>query len=153
VNLTLTHGAEPFLRSCQFELPSVLWNPNVHYGVHKRPPPVPIPSQIDPIPTIPSYLSKIHFNIVHPPTSWSSQWSLSFWISHLYPICSPLLPQSCYMPCPSHHPGDLYLFNFTIAISTSKGLGSGTNGSAVCISICLTSLTLCTFQLGGWAWG
>jgi hypothetical protein len=26
-------------------------------------------SQIDPIHTIPSYLSKIHFNIVHPPTS------------------------------------------------------------------------------------
>jgi hypothetical protein len=29
-------------------------------------------SQIDPVHTIPSYLSKIHFNIVHPPTSWSS---------------------------------------------------------------------------------
>jgi hypothetical protein len=29
----------------------------------------------DPIHTIPSYLSKIHFNIVHPPTSWSSQWT------------------------------------------------------------------------------
>jgi hypothetical protein len=44
-------------------------------------PPVPILSQIDPIPTIPSYHSKIHFNIVHPSTSWSSQWSLSFWES------------------------------------------------------------------------
>jgi hypothetical protein len=32
-------------------------------------------------------------------------------------------------------PGDLYLFNFAIAISTSKGLGSGTNGSAVCIRL------------------
>jgi hypothetical protein len=32
-------------------------------------------SQIDPIHTIPSYLSQIHFNIVHPPTSWASQWS------------------------------------------------------------------------------
>jgi hypothetical protein len=27
-----------------------------------------------------------------PPTSWSSQWSLSFWLSHQYPICIPLLP-------------------------------------------------------------
>jgi hypothetical protein len=55
---------------------------------------VPILSQIDPIHTISSYLSKIHFNIVHPPTSWSSQWSLSFWLSHQYPTCIPLLPHS-----------------------------------------------------------
>jgi hypothetical protein len=40
------------------------------------PPPVPILSQIDPIHTIPSYLSKIHFNIAHPSTSWSSKWAL-----------------------------------------------------------------------------
>jgi hypothetical protein len=34
-------------------------------------------SQVNPVHTIPSYLSKIHFNIFHPHTSWSSQWSLS----------------------------------------------------------------------------
>jgi hypothetical protein len=51
------------------ELSSVLWNPKVHYRVHKSPALVPILIQIDPIP---SYLSKIHFNIVHPPT----------WLSH-----------------------------------------------------------------------
>jgi hypothetical protein len=47
----------------------------------QEPPPVPILSQINPIHTISPYLSKIHFNIVQPPTSWSSQWSLSFWPS------------------------------------------------------------------------
>jgi hypothetical protein len=36
------------------------------------------------------------------------------------------------------------LFNFAMAVSTSEGLGSDTNSSAVCISVCLTSLTLCT---------
>jgi hypothetical protein len=49
-------------------------------------------SHINPIDTIPSYLSKIHLNIVNPPMSRSSQWSLSFWLSHQYPIYIPLLP-------------------------------------------------------------
>jgi hypothetical protein len=47
------------------EIPSILWNPKVHYRVHKSPPLVPILGQIH---TISSYLSKIHVNITHPPT-------------------------------------------------------------------------------------
>jgi hypothetical protein len=52
------------------------------------------------IQSILSYLSKIHFNTVHRPTSWSSQWSLSLWLSHSYPICIPLLPIR--VTCPAH---------------------------------------------------
>jgi len=39
------------------------------------------------------------------------------------------------------------LYSFSIAISNSKGLGSGTSGSSVYISVCLASFTPCTLHV------
>jgi hypothetical protein len=62
------------------------------------------------LPNFQNCFQKLFFTsilIVHPPTSWSSQWSLSFWLSHQCPIFIPRLLYSCYMPYGSINPRTL----------------------------------------------
>jgi hypothetical protein len=94
-----THGAEPFLISCNCvptqEFPSILWYPDVHYRVHKNPPLVRILCQINPIHPILSLRSVLilssHLRLGLPGGLLPS----GFPTNILY-LSSP---HSCYMPC------------------------------------------------------
>ena len=84
------------------EIPRILWNSKVHYRTHKRPPPVPILGQPNPVHIPTSHLLEIHPNIIYTSTPRSPQWSISLWFPHQDPICPPLLTQTRHMPSPSH---------------------------------------------------
>ena len=83
------------------EIPRISRNPKVHYRPHKRPPPVPILGQPNPVLTPTSHLLEIHPNIIHPSMPRSPHWSLSLWFPHQDPIHPPLLTHTCHMPSPS----------------------------------------------------
>ena len=95
------------------EIPRISRNPKVHYRTHKRPPPVSILGQSNPVHIPTSHLLEIPPNIIHPSTSRSPQWSpsLRFPSKTLYnPLSSPIRAT-----CPDH----LILLNF-IRLSTYR---------------------------------
>jgi hypothetical protein len=77
------------------EIPHISRNPKVHYRTHKRPPPVSMLGQPNPVHMPTSHLLEIYPNIIHPSTPRSPQWSLSLRFPHqepIHPLSSPIHP-------------------------------------------------------------
>ena len=82
------------------EIPRNFWNPKVHRRTHKCPPPVPILSQLHPVPTTPSHFLTVHLNIIPTSSVWASLVVSFPQVSPPEP-CAPL-SHMCYMPRPPH---------------------------------------------------
>ena len=82
------------------EIPRIPRNPKVQYRTHKRPLPVSILGQPNPVHIHTSHLLEIHSNIIHPSMHRSPQWYLSLWFPHqdsIHPLSSPIRAT-----CPAH---------------------------------------------------
>jgi hypothetical protein len=72
--------------------------------------PYPEPDRSNPHHSIPHL--QVPFYIILSPTSWSSYWPASLWLSHQQPICVSSSPPFVLHVLPSHHPR-LHHSNYT----------------------------------------
>ena len=95
-----SHSWEADWFAASQEIPRFLRNPKVDYSTHKRPPPVSILAQPNPVHIPTSHLLEIHPNIIHPCAPRSPQWSPSLRFPQQDPMHT--LSSPIHATCPAH---------------------------------------------------
>jgi len=72
--------------------------PEVHYAIHKIPPPVPTLRHLDPVHTLTFNFLKILLNIILSYMPGSSKWYFSYTFPHQHPVYTSSLPYVLYGP-------------------------------------------------------
>ena len=111
---------EANMSSYSQEIPRILWNPKVHYRIHKCPPHVPILRQLDPVRKLTSLFLKTHLNIILPSTPGSPKWSLFLTFAHQNPLYTFPIPHTRYMLRPSHSSRFYHLNNIGWGVQIIK---------------------------------
>ena len=127
------------------EIPRISRNPKVHHRTHKRPPPVYIMGQPNPVHIPTSHLLEIHLNIIHPSRPRSPQWSPSLRFPHQDPI-----PPSPHPYAPYAQPISFFSILWPIAqhwtAQLSHTIHSASSQNLHCKAHCYLNLSSCLNQ-------